>query len=76
MTACGALFSARLYVSWLAVEAVRGTGDPGYFAYTLGKLEILALRDQVGGDLRGFHDCLLASGTPPPAIVARHLLPS
>ena len=58
------------------LEAVRGTWDPGYFAYTLGKLEILALRDQVGGDLRGFHDCLLASGTPPPAIVARHLLPS
>jgi uncharacterized protein (DUF885 family) len=58
------------------LEAVRGTWDPGYFAYTLGKLEILALRDQVGGDLRGFHDRLLANGTPPPAIAARHLLPS
>ena len=27
------------------LEAVRGTWDPGYFGYTLGKLEILALRD-------------------------------
>jgi hypothetical protein len=58
------------------LEAVRGTWDPGYFAYTLGKLEILALRDQVGGDLRRFHDRLLANGTPPPAIAARHLLPA
>src|SRR5829696_140205 len=57
------------------LEAVRGTWDPGYFAYTLGKLEILALRDRVGGDLRRFHDRLLANGTPPPAIAARHLLP-
>jgi len=32
------------------LEAVRGTWDPGYFGYTLGKLEILALRDRVGGD--------------------------
>jgi uncharacterized protein (DUF885 family) len=56
------------------LEAVRGTWDPGYFAYTLGKLEILALRDKVGGDLRRFHDRLLAYGTPPPAIVARRLL--
>ena len=57
------------------LEAVRGTWDPGYFGYTLGKLEILKLRDQVGGDLRSFHDALLANGTPPPAIAARHLLP-
>jgi len=58
------------------LEAVRGTWDPGYFGYTLGKLEILALRDQVGGDLRAFHDRLLAHGTPPPAIAARRLLPA
>src|SRR5215217_6670545 len=57
------------------LEAVRGTWDPGYFGYTLGKLEILKLRDQVGGDLGSFHDALLANGTPPPAIAARHLLP-
>jgi hypothetical protein len=35
----------------------------------------LALRDRVGGDRRSFHDRLLANGTPPPAIVARRLLP-
>ena len=58
------------------LEAVRGTWDPGYFGYTLGKLEILALRDRLGGDLRRFHDRLLANGTPPPAIAARRLLPA
>jgi uncharacterized protein (DUF885 family) len=58
------------------LEAVRGTWDPGYFGYTLGKLEILNLRNQVGGDLRSFHDTLLANGTPPPAIAARRLLPA
>jgi len=57
------------------LEAVRGTWDPGYFAYTLGKLEILALRDRVGGDLGRFHDRLLANGVPPPAVAARRLLP-
>jgi hypothetical protein len=55
---------------------VRGTWDPGYFGYTLGKLEILALRELVGGDRRDFHDALLANGVPPPAIAARRLLPS
>jgi uncharacterized protein (DUF885 family) len=58
------------------LEAVRGTWDPGYFGYTLGKLEILALRERVGGDRRAFHDRLLGYGCPPPAIVARRLLPA
>jgi uncharacterized protein (DUF885 family) len=58
------------------LEAVRGTWDPGYFGYTLGKLEILTLRDRLGGDPRAFHDRLLANGTPPPAIAARRLVPS
>ncbi|HEU4399092.1 MAG TPA: DUF885 family protein [Actinomycetota bacterium] len=57
------------------LEAVRGTWDPGYFGYTLGKLEILDLRERVGGDAAAFHDRLLALGTPPPAIAARRLLP-
>jgi uncharacterized protein (DUF885 family) len=55
------------------LEAVRGTWDPGYFGYTLGKLEILGLRERVGGDPAAFHDRLLALGTPPPAIAARRL---
>jgi Bacterial protein of unknown function (DUF885) len=56
-------------------QAVRGTFDPGYFAYTLGKLQILALRDEarakLGGrfSLRRFHDALLAHGAPPVALV-------
>jgi hypothetical protein len=32
-------------------QAVRGTFDPGYFAYTLGKLQIIALRDEVKSKL-------------------------
>ena len=56
-------------------QAVRGTFDPGYFAYTLGKLQILALRAEAQaklGDrfsLRRFHDALLAHGAPPVALV-------
>lgn len=52
-------------------QAVRGTFDPGYFAYTHGKLRILWLRERAKaslGDrfsLRAFHDALLANGAPP-----------
>ena len=51
-------------------EALRGTFDPGYLNYTLGKLMILKLRDdyrreQNGGySLRSFHDRLLSYGAP------------
>lgn len=56
-------------------EALRGTHDPGYLFYTLGKMEILALRDaarrRAGNrfDLRRFHDELLAHGAPPPSLL-------
>jgi uncharacterized protein (DUF885 family) len=52
-------------------EALRGTFDPGYLNYSLGKLEILKLRDdyqaQQGKDfsLQKFHDELLNHGMPP-----------
>jgi uncharacterized protein (DUF885 family) len=52
-------------------EAMRGTFDPGYLNYTLGKLEILKLRDdykaQEGGNfsLQKFHNELLNHGMPP-----------
>jgi len=52
-------------------EALRGTFDPGYLSYTLGKLQILKLREdykkQEGANysLQKFHDTLLGSGTPP-----------
>ncbi len=52
-------------------EAMRGTFDPGYLNYTLGKLMILKLRDDyrrqegAGYSLKGFHDALLSHGAPP-----------
>ena len=52
-------------------EAMRGTFDPGYLNYTLGKLEILKLRDdykaQEGGNfsIQKFHNELLNHGMPP-----------
>jgi uncharacterized protein (DUF885 family) len=52
-------------------EAMRGTFDPGYLNYTLGKLQILKLRDdykaQKGDEfsLEKFHNELLNHGMPP-----------
>jgi uncharacterized protein (DUF885 family) len=52
-------------------EAMRGTYDPGYLNYTLGKLQILKLRDdykaQQGDEfsLQKFHNELLNHGMPP-----------
>ena len=52
-------------------EAIRATFDPGYLNYTLGKLQILKLRDdykaQQGNDfsLQKFHNELLSHGMPP-----------
>jgi len=52
-------------------EAVRGTFDPEYLYYTLGKLEILKLREdyrkQEGRkfSLQQFHDEMLRHGAPP-----------
>jgi hypothetical protein len=61
-------------------QAVRGTFDPGYFAYTLGKLQILALRDEAKRSLgerfsmRRFHDALLAHGAPPLILIRDRVL--
>ena len=52
-------------------EAERGTFDPGYVVYSLGKLMMLKLRhdyqEQLAGkfSLRTFHDAVLAQGTAP-----------
>jgi uncharacterized protein (DUF885 family) len=52
-------------------EAMRGTFDPGYLNYTLGKLQILKLREdykaQRGDDfsLQKFHNDALDHGMPP-----------
>ena len=51
-------------------EALRGTFDPGYLNYTLGKLMILKLRDDYKKEqgsaysLKTFHDRLLSFGGP------------
>jgi len=51
-------------------EALRGTFDPGYLNYTLGKLMILKLREDYRREqgsaysLKGFHDRLLSFGGP------------
>ncbi len=56
-------------------QAIRGTFDPGYFAYTVGKLQILQLREELKKelgakfDLRRFHDALLSHGAPPVALI-------
>ncbi|MBA3831547.1 MAG: DUF885 domain-containing protein [Chthoniobacterales bacterium] len=61
-------------------EAMRGTFDPGYLNYTLGKLEILKLRDdykaQEGANfsLEKFHDELLDHGAPPIRLLREILL--
>jgi hypothetical protein len=61
-------------------QAIRGTFDPGYFAYTLGKLQILALRDEAKkamGDkftLQRFHDAILSHGSPPVALIHDRVL--
>lgn len=61
-------------------QARRGTFDPGYYAYTLGKLQIYALRakarDKLGPrfDLRRFHDALLSHGAPPVALIEQRVL--
>ncbi len=52
-------------------EAIRGTFDPGYFSYALGKLQILKLRDEyrkqegAAFSLMKFHDEMLDHGMPP-----------
>ncbi|MES2732050.1 MAG: DUF885 domain-containing protein [Bacteroidota bacterium] len=56
-------------------EALRGTFDPGYLSYTLGKLQILKLREdykkQEGANfsLQKFHDILLDNGMPPITLI-------
>ena len=61
-------------------EAIRGTFDPGYLYYTLGKLEILKLREdyrkQEGANfsLEKFHDLLLDNGMPPIRLLRELLL--
>ncbi len=58
-------------------EARRGTYDPTYGRYTLGKLEIRRVRERArdtwrdGYTHRRFHDALLALGMPPTGLLER-----
>jgi hypothetical protein len=62
------------------VETKRGTSDPTYLYYTLGKLEILKLRADVekkegaNFNLEKFHDGFMQHGFAPIAIVRREML--
>src|SRR5215813_7508438 len=61
-------------------EAKRGTSDPTYLVYTLGKLQIMKLRDdyrKMKGDnftLEEFHNAFMRQGFPPIKIVRQALL--
>ena len=61
-------------------EVKRGTSDPTYLVYTLGKLEILALREEyrkkrgAAFRLEEFHDRFLAQGYPPIKLVREAML--
>jgi uncharacterized protein (DUF885 family) len=62
------------------VETKRGAGDPTYLYYTLGKLQIMKLRDDVkqkegaAFSLEKFHDDFLRQGFPPIKIVREAML--
>jgi uncharacterized protein (DUF885 family) len=60
-------------------EAMRGTYDPMYLAYTMGKLQIQSLRDEYRAkkhaDLHAFHDAFVAQGGLPVALLREVILP-
>jgi uncharacterized protein (DUF885 family) len=62
------------------IEAKRGTSDPTYLYYTLGKLQILKLREDykkkmgAGFTLLKFHDEFMGQGFPPIAIVRQVMM--
>lgn len=62
------------------VETKRGTSDPTYLSYTLGKLQILKLREDyrklrgANFSLLAFHNQFLAQGFPPVKIIRRAML--
>jgi len=62
------------------IETKRGTADPTYLYYTLGKLQIMKLREDLrkkqgaAFSIGKFHDDFMSQGYPPIAIVRRALL--
>ena len=62
------------------IETKRGTSDATYLYYTLGKLQIMKLREDLNKkqgaafSLQKFHDDFLSQGYPPIAILRRAML--
>jgi len=62
------------------IETKRGTSDPTYLYYTLGKLQIMKLREDLrkkqgaAFSIGKFHDAFISQGYPPIAVVRRLLL--
>ena len=62
------------------IEARRGTVDPMYLNYTLGKLMIMQLREEYKAELgesyslKKFHDTLLSFGSPPITVLRKMML--
>jgi uncharacterized protein (DUF885 family) len=62
------------------VETKRGTGDPTYLYYTLGKLEIMHLREdykkKIGAafTIGGFHDAFMKQGFAPIKVIRKAML--
>ncbi|MFD2571240.1 DUF885 domain-containing protein [Spirosoma soli] len=61
-------------------EARRGSFDPGYLSYSLGKLQLLALRSELqqkqgkSFNLKTFHDQVLDHGMPPVSLLRELLI--
>jgi len=79
---CERLFRERAFSSAAEArqQAARGTFDPAYLNYTLGKLMIMRLREDWTGSRggraawKGFHDEFLSHGGPPIPLVRRAML--
>jgi hypothetical protein len=62
------------------VETKRGTGDPTYLYYTLGKLEIMKLREDLKAkqgakfNLQQFHDDFMRQGFAPIKVIRKQML--
>ncbi len=80
---CTRFFMEHAYMDEVPAtrEARRGTHDPGYINYTLGKLQLLKLLEDCkaarGADfsLKQFHDEYIGYGSPPIPLLRKLLLP-
>jgi uncharacterized protein (DUF885 family) len=78
---CEQLFKTKAYQDPgnARQQAARGTYDPGYLNYTLGKLMLRTLRsdwqaENPGAPIMNFHDAVLSAGGPPIPLLRSRLL--